>query len=105
MTSTFKDLDLTLETPSGFFNCRAAYLIFEDGKILLQQSPQGYWFVPGGRISFGEASSYTVLREVEEELGLLPEAIDFAGVCENFFSQRRPRFSRNHVFLPDAFFT
>ncbi len=55
----------------------AAYaLCVEDGRILLcrlgaMDPEQGQWTLPGGGLNFGEAPADAVLRELEEETGLL----------------------------------
>lgn len=52
-------------------------LIHDAGRILLcRLSPEvprweGYWTLPGGGIDFGESPEQTVVREVEEETGLV----------------------------------
>jgi ADP-ribose pyrophosphatase YjhB (NUDIX family) len=59
----------------------AAYgVIVDDGRILLcRVSPGnlgvGYWVLPGGGLDFGESPEAGVVREVEEETGLLAEII------------------------------
>jgi A/G-specific adenine glycosylase len=53
----------------------AVGVIWKDGKILIQQRPAegllgGLWEFPGGKQEPGEALENTVLREIEEELGI-----------------------------------
>lgn len=57
----------------------AAALIDPDGRILLQQRPAGkamagLWEFPGGKIEPGESPEAALIRELEEELGILTEA-------------------------------
>ena len=52
-----------------------AALIGGDGKILLQQRPEGkamagLWEFPGGKIAAGETPEAALSRELKEELGL-----------------------------------
>jgi 8-oxo-dGTP diphosphatase len=54
----------------------AAALVRNDGRLLLQQRPHGkpmagLWELPGGKIEPGESPEEALVREVEEELGLL----------------------------------
>jgi len=50
--------------------CRA--IIIEDGKILLtHELNSGWWLLPGGGIEEGETSKDCVIREVEEETGVI----------------------------------
>ena len=48
-------------------------LIFDDrGRVLLEhRSDNGWWGLPGGAVEVGESVSEAVLREVEEETGLI----------------------------------
>ena len=57
----------------------AAYGVIVDGEriLLCRVSPgnlgEGIWVLPGGGLDFGEAPERGVVREVEEETGLLAE--------------------------------
>ncbi len=47
-------------------------IIIHDGKILLtHESNSGWWLLPGGGIEQGESPADCVIREVEEETGLI----------------------------------
>lgn len=53
----------------------ACALIDADGRILLAQRPEGksmagLWEFPGGKIEFGERPETTLIRELNEELGI-----------------------------------
>ena len=53
----------------------ACALIDVDGRVLLAQRPQGktmagLWEFPGGKIEAGERPELTLIRELEEELGI-----------------------------------
>jgi 8-oxo-dGTP diphosphatase len=48
-----------------------AYVIAQDGKILLTRSKGKYaFYLPGGKPEVGETDSQTLVREVREELSL-----------------------------------
>ena len=79
------DKDLTLDTPHGYLNVRVGFVVIQDDKVLLHKSPDGFWFLPGGRIAFGEASLDAAYREVAEELQIQPNMVELAGIIENFF--------------------
>jgi len=58
-------------------------IIMQNGKILLEKRKndpgRGKWSVPGGLVELGESLEQTVIREVQEETGLVvnaPELID-----------------------------
>ena len=62
-------MDLTLKTKAGYFNYRVAAVIVKDGKILAQRDTKANWYyLPGGRVTFGETSEEALLREIKEEL-------------------------------------
>ena len=53
----------------------ALALIGADGRVLMQQRPQGkahagLWEFPGGKIEAGETPESALIREIEEELGI-----------------------------------
>ena len=61
----------------------AAALVAADGRILLQQrapgrAMAGLWEVPGGKMEEAETPEAALIRELEEELGILvePEQLD-----------------------------
>lgn len=62
-------MDLTLKTEEGYFNYRVAAVIVNDGKILAQRNTKtNEYYLPGGRVTFGETSEEALLREIKEEL-------------------------------------
>lgn len=60
--------------------------VFRNGKVLLAQravgSLAGLWSLPGGRLEFGERLEDCALRELDEEVGVRAEIVDFAGIVE-----------------------
>ena len=62
-------MDLTLKTKEGYFNYRVAGVIINDNKILAQRNTNtNEYYLPGGRVAFGETSEDAILREIKEEL-------------------------------------
>ena len=54
----------------------AGLLIDSDGRILLAQRPAGksmagLWEFPGGKVNDGETPEYALIRELNEELGIM----------------------------------
>jgi 8-oxo-dGTP diphosphatase len=60
--------------------------VFRDGRVLLAQravgSLAGLWSLPGGRVEFGEKLAEAALRELEEEVAVVADIVDFAGIVE-----------------------
>jgi 8-oxo-dGTP diphosphatase len=60
--------------------------VFRDGRVLLAQRAvgalAGLWSLPGGRVEFGEKLAEAALRELDEEVGVKAEIVDFAGVVQ-----------------------
>lgn len=53
----------------------ACALVDADGRVLLAQRPEGkplagLWEFPGGKVESGETPEETLIRELEEELGI-----------------------------------
>jgi len=65
--------------------CGAA-IINDAGELLLIQrlrEPEaGAWGLPGGKIDFGEHAENAVVREIEEELGVVIELTGLIGISE-----------------------
>lgn len=77
---------------------RAAAILIEDGKIALierRRAGKLYYLFPGGGTEYGEWPTETVIREVEEELGLvvrvkrLVAEVIFRGRPQYFFLVER----------------
>ena len=45
-------------------------IVFEDDKVWLRKNERQEWELPGGKLDVGEQPTETVVREMEEELGL-----------------------------------
>jgi 8-oxo-dGTP diphosphatase len=53
----------------------ACALLDQDGRVLIAQRPEGkalagLWEFPGGKVEMGEAPEATLIRELQEELGI-----------------------------------
>ena len=54
----------------------AAALVDDEGRVLIAQRPQGkqlagMWEFPGGKVEAGETPELALIRELEEELGIV----------------------------------
>jgi 8-oxo-dGTP pyrophosphatase MutT (NUDIX family) len=68
------------------FNYRVAGIALHEGYVLLHQA-DGYdfWFLPGGRVEFGETAAEALIREMHEELDCTVEVDRLVWIMENFF--------------------
>ncbi len=78
----------------------ACALIDPDGRVLLAQRPPGknmggLWEFPGGKIEAGEAPEETLIRELQEELGITVKEACLAPFT--FASHAYPEF---HLLMP-----
>jgi 8-oxo-dGTP pyrophosphatase MutT (NUDIX family) len=81
--------DISFKGPAGTFNLRVAAVIFRGDQILLCTVGRlDYWFLPGGRVRFGEPSDVALTRELAEELGHTLPPGPLALVVENVFGKR-----------------
>ena len=67
---------MTAETPTKLVLVVACALIDADGRVLLAQRPEGkslagLWEFPGGKVEPGETPENSLIRELEEELGII----------------------------------
>jgi 8-oxo-dGTP diphosphatase len=78
----------------------ACALIDADGRVLLAQRPEGkpmagLWEFPGGKIEAGETPEQSLIRELEEELGIIVKEACLAPLT--FASHGYPDF---HLLMP-----
>jgi 8-oxo-dGTP diphosphatase len=68
-------MNLTFSKPAPLLMVVAAALVDGDGRVLVQQRPDGrsmagLWEFPGGKIESGETPESALIRELGEELGI-----------------------------------
>ena len=78
----------------------ACALIDADGRVLLAQRPEGkpmagLWEFPGGKVESGETPEQTLIRELQEELGIAVKEACLAPLT--FASHSYPEF---HLLMP-----
>jgi 8-oxo-dGTP pyrophosphatase MutT (NUDIX family) len=79
-------MDATFKMETEVFNYRVAGVWIENGHVLLhKQTDEARWALPGGRAHVLEDSKTCLVREMEEELGILVSAERLLWVVENFF--------------------
>ncbi len=86
-------MDLTLRTEIGLFNHRVAAVIVHNNKLLAQKNVKtNEYYLPGGRINYGESSEEAVIREIAEELGVTITDYHTIWINECFFTDSGTRF-------------
>lgn len=86
-------MDLTLRTEMGLFNHRVAAVIVHNNKLLAQKNVKtNEYYLPGGRINYGESSEEAIKREIREELGVTVTDYSSLWINECFFVDSGTRF-------------
>jgi ADP-ribose pyrophosphatase YjhB (NUDIX family) len=81
--------DVSWRNPDAEFNLRTAAIITRGDSVLLCTVPgAGCWFLPGGRVRFGEATDRALARELAEELGHQLPPGRLVLVMENIYTDR-----------------
>lgn len=66
--------------------CVLAIILNNKGEVLFVKQKtlpyKGWWLLPGGHVKFGETSRDAVVREVEEETGLVVKVSKLLGVFD-----------------------
>ena len=72
------------------FNARVAGLALRDGHLLIHRAVhEPFWTIPGGTAELGEDSRATLVREMQEELGVTASVGRLVFLVENFFHFER----------------
>jgi len=70
------------------FELAARAVIMREGKILLcRPVGESWYFFPGGHVEFGEKTEAGLVRELKEEMDVVPEKMSFIGFVENRFER------------------
>lgn len=81
-------MDICVKSGSEKFNYRVCAMIISDGKILAMHDERSlYYYLPGGRVKFGETAENAVIREVQEELGITARVIRPLWLNQAFFTE------------------
>ena len=81
-------MNITYKFENQKFNYRVCAMMIHEGKILAmkdQRSP--YYYLPGGRVALGETAEAAVIREVQEELGIIPKISRPLWLNQAFFKE------------------
>lgn len=98
---------IKIDAKPRLFNFRVAGLAFRNGHVLVHRATHElFWTFPGGRAEIGESSAETLVREMEEELGVTAEIEQLLWTVENFFHFEKREYHELGFYyrmsLPDA---
>lgn len=79
-------MDIVFKTEEAIFNFRVAGIWIENGHVLIHRAVYDTsWSLPGGRVAMLEDSKESIIRELQEELGIDIEVEKLLWSAENFF--------------------
>lgn len=90
------------------FQMRIAGLAFRNGHLLVHRAThETIWTIPGGRAEIGETSEQTLVREMQEELGVAATVLRLLWSVENFFHYEGADFHEYGLYylmeIPESF--
>ena len=81
-------MDISFKNGNEKFNYRVCAMIISDGKILAMKDERSpYYYLPGGRVKIGETAENAVIREVQEELGIISKISRPLWLNQAFFTE------------------
>ncbi len=81
-------MDISFKTDEGKFNYRVCGIILSGGKILAMRDERSpYYYLPGGRVTMGETAEHAVIREIREELNVIPTIVRPLWLHQSFFTE------------------
>lgn len=81
-------MDISFISGNDKFNYRVCAMIISCNKILAMHDERSpYYFLPGGRVKIGETAEDAVIREVQEELGIVPKITRALWLNQAFFKE------------------
>jgi len=62
-------------------------MISNDKILAMHDERSPYYYLPGGRVKIGETAENAVIREIQEELGIIPKIIRPLWLNQAFFTE------------------
>lgn len=84
---------INFKIDNGIFNFRVAGILFYKNKVLIHRLiNDNFYTFPGGRVEMFESTENTIIREMNEELGVNVTINRLLWVCEHFFSHNNSKY-------------
>jgi len=81
-------MDISFISGNEKFNYRVCAMMISNDKILAMHDERSpYYYLPGGRVKIGETAENAVIREIQEELGIIPKIIRPLWLNQAFFTE------------------
>ncbi len=81
-------VDISYVDESNKFNYRVCAVIISNNKILAMHDERSpYYYLPGGRVKMGETAEQAIIREVKEELNIIPDIVRPLWLNQAFFTE------------------
>lgn len=78
---------ISFDADTHRFHLRAVAIVVRGDEVLLHRAEgDDFWALPGGRVESGEEASTAVVRELQQELGLVVQPGRLVLLVENFFA-------------------